>query len=193
MDISKELIHEKANYYNIDPKILWAIIRVESLYNWYVLDNPLTPKIRFEGYVFYRLLSTINKSKQISKDNYDICHKIFTINFYKDNGEEYLRLKKAMKIDWDFAQMATRWGIFQILGEQYYLCGYPDLYSFVASNYSEPNSHFINFCNFIENKGYVKYLQRKELDVFASKFRKTTFKLYNYDKKYINMFNRICS
>ena len=114
---------------NIDPAALLAVTAVESGKSGFLTDG--RPKILFEGHKFWKNLKDFQQNGKIdfgpekfAADYPEILYPSWTKKYYVGGSGEYTRLDKAILIHRDSALMATSWGKFQILGENYTLAGF---------------------------------------------------------------------
>ncbi|WP_461042856.1 N-acetylmuramidase domain-containing protein, partial [Spirosoma harenae] len=89
---------------------------VESNGFGYLPDGRIT--IRFEGHRF----------RQYTKGRFDKSHPTISHKYMrncpynKGPVSDYARLKIAMALDPDAALMATSWGLFQVMGDEFWRC-----------------------------------------------------------------------
>ena len=136
------------------------------------------PKVLFEAHVFSRL----------TKGLYDKTHpSLSSAKWNKDlyvGGEaEHFRLQEAAGIDRTAALMATSWGKFQIMGENYRECGYRSLQDFINAMYRGESGQLEAFVGFIKHTGLDKVLQRRDFTEFARRYNGPGFKRNKYDEK----------
>lgn len=97
--------------------------------------------------------------------------------------KEWQQLINARKTNEDRANMATFWGMFQIGGFNYKLCGCESIDEFVnRMSYSELEQLEL-FAAFITNTGIVKYLQDKNWAAFARKYNGPSYAKRGYHTK----------
>jgi hypothetical protein len=68
---------------------------------------------------------------------------------------QHAKLQAAVKLDRDAALMSCSWGLFQIMGENYELCGYQSIQRFVTAMYRSVDDHLKAFCQFIRHNKKV--------------------------------------
>lgn len=68
---------------------------------------------------------------------------------YSGGAKEYDRMAKAAKLDLPSAQCSASWGLFQIMGYQYAILGYPNVAAYVADAQTSETLHLQQFVKFI--------------------------------------------
>lgn len=133
------------------------------------------PVIAFEGHLFRRY----------TKNKYDETHPLLSYIYAEKAGPEWKinnknqaaawkTLTSAMELDVDAALMACSWGMFQVLGANYYKTGHRTVKEFVQEMKKGETGQlniFVNFC--IKTKGMIAALQTKDFRNMA--------RLYNGD------------
>jgi len=184
IDVSERVFNKQAKKLGLGVNVLKAVAIVESMGHGFLDYTPIKPKILFEGHVFYRLLTKAGyDTVEIAKRYPTICFKAYTRSHYRGGNEEFIRLKTAMTIDYDIALESASWGMFQIMGFNYALCGFKDVKTYVNSNYNGADNHFMNFCAFIKNRGLIKFLKDKDFSKFARYYNGVGYKSNKYDDK----------
>lgn len=93
---------------------------------------------------------------------------------------EWSQLVAARKVNLDKANMGTFWGMFQIGGFNYKMCGCATVQEFVdRMSYSEFEQLEL-FCNFIRNAGMLPALQAKNWAAFARKYNGSSYARRGY-------------
>lgn len=111
--------------YNLEVALIKAVEEVESNGNGY-LDNGLL-KILFEAHIFSRFTK-----HKYDKTNLSISSLFWNRSLYKGGIKEYLRLEEAYSLDLESALKSCSYGSFQIMGFNYKICGYNNVYEFVS-------------------------------------------------------------
>ena len=103
---------------------------------------------------------------------------------------EWTELIEARKTNAQGANMGTFWGMFQIGGFNYKLCGCESVDEFVKRNaYSELEQLQI-FAVFITNTGMVESLRKKDWRAFARKYNGPSYAKRGYHTKMANAYAR---
>ena len=69
-----------------------------------------------------------------------------------DNKQDYLRLINAYRLDQDAALKSASWGKFQIMGENFSICGAPNIRVFAAQMCKNEAGQIELLARFIRNK-----------------------------------------
>ena len=174
---------------NVEVATLKAIKYVES--GGKAIQNGI-PTMLFEGHVFWRQLESknIDPNKYV-KGNENILYKTWTKKYYtgRNNGE-YERLKKAAKINESAAYESASYGMFQIMGNNYKICGYDSAKEFFEDLCKNEDAHFYSFIKFIKAKGIVPYMQKKDWNQIAYRYNGPSYKKNNYHKKLEEMYKK---
>ncbi|MBD5370703.1 MAG: N-acetylmuramidase family protein [Bacteroides sp.] len=103
---------------------------------------------------------------------------------------EWTQLTNARRINRQGADMGTFWGMFQIGGFNYKLCGCQSVEEFVSlMSYSELEQLEL-FATFLINTGYVKDLRAKNWAAFARKYNGPSYAKRGYHTKMANAYAR---
>lgn len=106
---------------------------------------------------------------------------------------EWAQLINARKVNADGANMGTFWGMFQIGGFNYKLCGCSSVNEFVRlMSYSELEQLEL-FAAFITNAGMVEYLRTKNWAAFARKYNGPSYARRGYHTKMANAYRKFKS
>ena len=191
--IDDEDIKDQCAKIGVEPAAMKAVINTESGGSGFLANGQ--PKILFEGHIFWRHLAKKKEDGQIPEGpefyaatNPDIVYQKWTRKFYLSGEKEYTRLDKAVAIDRDSAYMATSWGKFQILGENFKLAGFNSVTDFVEAQKISETEHLKAFISFITNTKYkgqnlISYLQKKDWASFARAYNGPAYADNKYDLK----------
>ena len=167
---------------NVEVAVLKAVKTVES--GGKAMQNGI-PTMLFEGHVFWKQLQArkIDPNKYV-KGNENILYKTWTKKYYTGrNAGEYARLQKAIKINEAAAYESASYGMFQIMGNNYKVCGYNSAKEFYQALCKSEDAHFYSFINFIKAKGIVPYMQKKDWAQIAYRYNGSCYKANKYDIK----------
>lgn len=93
---------------------------------------------------------------------------------------EWTSLTNARKINADAADMATYWGMFQINGANYKLCGCESVEEMVAKVSDSEFSQLEMFAVFIQKGGMLEALRKKDWTAFARKYNGPSYAKRGY-------------
>ena len=96
------------------------------------------------------------------------------------------------KINKKAAYLSTSFGGFQIMGFNYKLAGYSNVYDFAEDMmYKDEDKHLMAFCNFVgHNKKMTKDLKNKNWAGFARRYNGAKYKKNKYDTKLKDAYNK---
>lgn len=104
--------------------------------------------------------------------------------------KEWTSLTNARKINADAADMGTYWGMFQIGGFNYKLCGCNSVEEMVKKVCESELSQLEMFAVFIRNTGMLESLKKKDWTTFARKYNGSSYAKRGYHtrmaKEYAN-------
>jgi len=150
-----------------------AVIDVESR-GGFLPDK--RPKILFERHYFSRL----------TKRKFDGSHPLISNpkwGGYKGGAAEYDRLGAAIKLDRDAALRSASWGAFQIMGDNYKICGFGSAEDFVQAMVSGEPAQLDAFVSFVKKNGLADELIRLDWAGFARGYNGPAYKANKYDAK----------
>src|SRR4051812_18506375 len=150
-----------------------AVIDVESRGGFY---SDGRPKILFERHYFCRL----------TKGEYNLSHPGISATKwggYKGGPAEYGRLAEAIALDRDAALRSASWGAFQIMGDNYKLCGFSNVEDFVKAMVAGEPEQLDAFVQFVKKSGLDDELRRLDWAGFARGYNGPAFAANHYDRK----------
>ena len=184
--LTNELIAKVANKLNLEPALLKTVTVVECGNRDGFLPSG-RPQILFEGHVMWKYLKIKLDGEgkrtylyDLAKRNPSLVYQKWTKEFYLGGEEEWKRLEAARKIDENCANLATSWGLGQIMGFNYQLCGCQSVDEMIQKM---SESH-----HFLYNSDLVKHLKAKDWDAFAKGYNGPGYKDNNYDQKLRNTY-----
>lgn len=142
------------------------------------------PTILFEGHIFWQQLEKIGMNPQnLQKGNEDIIYQHWTKSQYKGGLKEYDRLEHARAINADAADASASWGLPQIMGFNYKVCGCRSVAEFVASMTENESRQLELFVRFISGNNWVKYLSNLDWKGFAYHYNGSGYAQNQYDQR----------
>ncbi len=173
-----------------------AIYEVESQGSGFLATGEV--KILFEPHIFWKELRNkgidpqkvlnskpiLNDKKQVIGSEYDnILYPTWGTKPYGKISEQHKRLDKAVKIDRDAALKSASWGLFQILGNNYKLCGCASLQGFINKMSEGEESQLELFVNYIINSHLDDEMREEDCVGFARAYNGPMYYKNSYDKK----------
>lgn len=104
--------------------------------------------------------------------------------------KEYNQLINARKKNAEGALMGTFWGMFQIGGFNYKICGFDNVNDFVKAMAHSEFSQLEIFAHFIKNSGMLDDLKKKNWSGFARKYNGSSYARRGYHTKMANAYKK---
>jgi hypothetical protein len=122
-----------------------AVCDVESAGGGFLGNGDGRPKILFEAHTFHGLTAG-----RWDRSNPNVSSPAWDRSLYGAAGaHQYDRLAEAIALDRTAALQSASWGRFQVMGENFAVCGFPDVESFVGAMCEGEAQHlaaFVAFC-----------------------------------------------
>lgn len=142
------------------------------------------PAILFEGHIFWNQLEKNGLNpKDLVSGNENILYPKWTKEHYKGGMEEYKRLAQALKIHEKAAVCSASWGLFQIMGFNYGVCGCANAREFVDKMCSNEGAQLDLFVAFLQANKWDKYLKELDWTEFARRYNGPRYAENRYDEK----------
>lgn len=169
-----------ANLLGVQPAEIWTVIAVETAGCGFWSDR--TPQIRYERHVFSHLTHGQYDDGVISSP---------TPGGYPASGAPmYARLGQAMAKDHTAALESASWGIGQIMGENYAMCGFRSVDDMVAAMQQSEDAQLLAMANFIVSRKIAGALQGHNWAGYALAYNGTTYKQNQYDTKLATFYQK---
>ncbi|HEX5709199.1 MAG TPA: N-acetylmuramidase domain-containing protein [Pyrinomonadaceae bacterium] len=153
-----------------------AVVAVESNGGGFLPDG--RPKILFEAKYFHNL----TKGKY-DKTNPNISSPTWNRKLYKGGAKEWDRLNEAAALDRSAALQSASWGLFQIMGANYKLCGFKTIDDFVAAMEQSEGAQLKAFIGFVKSNKLDVPLRKLNWAGFAKGYNGPSYAKNAYDKK----------
>lgn len=181
--LKEEDFEMAATFIGCKKNVIKAIAEVEAAGDGFLDDEK--PVILFEGHVFYR-----NTKGKFSKSHPNICFPKWDRTKYETGKtreirgqKEWLDFFEAAKLDEPAAIMACSWGKFQILGENYNICGFETPLEFAQSMFRSEGEQLLAFIKFVKHQHLDVFLKKLDFTSFARIYNGPSFKKNKYDEK----------
>lgn len=183
MAVSLQKIQSEAKRLGVEVAALRAILEKESKGSGFNADG--TPKILYERHIMYQRLTAhfgVATAKYWATGRSDLVYsKGYGAGGYGKYSEQPKKLEAAANIDRTSALESCSWGIAQIMGYHWKLCGFSSVQQFVNAMYKSEDSQFEVFVKFLEGSGIVPYLQKLDWANVALRYNGKNYKQNNYD------------
>lgn len=174
--LTLEDYQDAAKTLQCDVEAIRAFAKVESRGSGFLPDG--RPVILFERHIFNRLL----KAKGVSCDDTSICSS--KSGGYLGGAREHDRLDKAIAVDKESALQSASWGMFQVMGFNWKVCGYASLRDFIICTNRSEKDHLDMFVGFIKsNSKLLTAVRNKDWSAAARIYNGPGYKKNNYDVK----------
>ena len=183
MAVSLQKIQSEAKRLGVEVAALRAILEKESSGSGFNADG--TPKILYERHIMYQRLTKhfgLSTAKYWATGRSDLVYsKGYGAGGYGKYSEQPKKLEAAAKIDRTSALESCSWGLAQIMGYHWELCGFKSVQGFVNAMYKSEDSQFEVFVKFLEGSGIVPYLKKLDWANVALRYNGKNYKQNNYD------------
>lgn len=178
-----------SNSIGTDIATIKAVCEVES--GGYGFISPGKPKILFEGHIFWKELKKAGlKPENYVQGNEDILYKAWDKTKYCGGSREYDKLERAIVIDRCCALKSASWGLFQIMGFNYPMCGCETIDDFVGKMKRSEGSQLDLFIEFIKRNALGGYLRDLDWEGFAKAYNGPGYRENKYDEKLESAYNK---
>lgn len=180
--ISWEQIERAAEKLGVEPCALKAVCEVESSGNGFLPSG--RPKILFEGHKFWEQLKKHGLDPAaLAAKHPNIIYPKWDKKQYKGGEKEHDRLNEAKSIHKEAALCSASWGTFQVMGFNYSLCGYKNVFAFVEAQEKDAESHLDACCRYITAMKLTQHLKNKNWAAFAKGYNGSGYAQNKYDQR----------
>jgi hypothetical protein len=162
---------------------LQAVVDVESAGRGFLNNGEV--KVLFEGHVFWKYTHG-----RYADTHPTLCYPKWTKEHYARGATadergfgEIERLEQAIELNRPAAQMSASYGMFQLMGFNFALCGYTHVGSFYDAMCRSAAEQLQAFCEYIKHVGLADELRERRWADFARKYNGSGFKANRYDDK----------
>ncbi len=174
--LSDDDYSKAAKLINCEIAAIRAVVEVESNGNGFLKDG--RPLILFEAHWF----SHFTDGKYDGR-NQNISSQKWNRKLYKGKSLEYPRLEEAINLNREAALKSASWGLFQIMGFNYDVCGFKDVEYLVSAMYASEGKQLEVFVKFIQSQKLAGFLINHDWAKFAKGYNGPSFKANDYDGK----------
>ena len=175
-------ISAAAKILNVEPCVIKAVVDVESSGSGFLSTGQI--KILFEGHTFWKEL----KKRGINPEDYalkypNVVYPKWDKSQYLGGLKEHDRLAIASGINREAALCSASYGLFQVMGFNFGLCGFANVVDFVNAHRKSESEQLNAFCKFIQSSGLVQSLASKDWVTFAKRYNGPGYAQNRYDEK----------
>lgn len=161
--LSSDDIRAAARRLNVGTASIKAVLTVETGgAGGFLSDGSGRPRILFEAHVFSRLTQG-----KYNGTHPNISSPSWNRNLYIGGAGEYQRIGMAVTLNRRAALQSASWGLFQVMGQNFGLAGWPDVEAFVTGMTESEANHLQAFLGFCSATGCADELQRGDWAGFA--------------------------
>jgi hypothetical protein len=172
--ISNQSLAIAAARINCSAAAVYAVTHVEASGMGFWKSGKII--LKFEGHVFHKLTGGA-----FDHSNPTISYPAWTERYTEYGEAGYKRFDVAFGLNPHAALMATSWGMFQIMGENYSSCGFSTVDAFVTSMKLGEDHQLLAFCTYVKTQGLDKYLRTLDWAGFALRYNGTGYRANHYD------------
>lgn len=171
-----------ASILSVEVACIKAVTEVESSGSGFNADGSV--KILFEPHVFWKQLKQRGiDPAQHKAGNEDILYMGWGEKPYGKYSAQWNRLNRARAINEDAALCSASYGIFQVMGFHFKICGFDSVQHFVNAMQESEGRQLEAFCSFVKANHLDDELRAKLWAQFALGYNGSGYKKNNYDKK----------
>lgn len=149
------------------------------------------PTILFEPHIFWKeLIKKGIKPEDHVKGNEDILYPKWDASKYGPISNQHNKLRKAILINRDAALSSASWGMFQIMGFNWSMCGVKSLQEFINAMYKDEDGHIDMFDDYICNAHLNDELVRLDWDAFALGYNGPMYRKNDYANKLAKAYSK---
>ncbi|MGI0025879.1 MAG: N-acetylmuramidase family protein [Nitrososphaera sp.] len=163
--------------------LIQAVAEVESAGSGFLNNGKV--RVLFEGHQFWRYTGG-----HYARSHPTLCHKKWTSENYSKGktadirgAGELVRLTLAMELDQVAALMSASYGLFQVMGFNFALCGYTSVETFYENMCFSADRQLYAFCEYIKSTGLDDEIRNEMWDDFAYKYNGPGYLKNRYAEK----------
>jgi hypothetical protein len=169
-------IEAAARGLGVDPAKIWAVYDVEAAGDAFIDGRPA---ILFEPHRFSKATG-----RRYDASHPNLSSRVWNRKLYpKVQAARWQQLLDAVALNVDAGFASASYGAFQILGENFAVCGAPDPWSFAWRQSQTEGDQLEAFLRFVEGRGLKGALQRGDWAAFAKGYNGTAYRENKYDEK----------
>lgn len=176
---------------NIPVAAIRAVVEIEAGTACEGFNADHTPLINFDVSMFRQAA----RRRNINLNKYKSTHAVVfnppnRKKYGSQQAAQYARLHSAMSIDTVAALEGVFWGMFQIGGFNWKLCGYDSVQDFVADMAHSERRQLEIFAKFIKAAKFDGYLRNRQWAKFSMRYNGPGYKKHRYDTRMAALYAR---
>ncbi len=184
MQLTDDDYRAVADELGINVACIKAVVSIEAGAKAEGFNKDHTPIINFDVSMFRKYA----RQRGINTTAYHRSHAVVfaapnTAKYGSYQAAQYARLLSAMTIDTVAALEGTFWGMFQIGGFNWKVCGCESVQQFVFRMAWSEREQLELFAAFITSRNLVRYLRERNWSAFALRYNGPGYKRQRYDER----------
>lgn len=180
--IRMSMVDQYANAIGLEPAFLKAVIQVESSGSGFFNNGLCT--ILFERHVFFNQVVKkfgLARAEEWASKYPNICYKTRSQSAYLGGVREWDRLNSAKNLDSECALLSASFGMFQIMGFNFGLCGYKNVGDYVSDAITSERFHIGAVAMLIKNqRPWYNAAKALNFSEFARLYNGADYASHNY-------------
>jgi len=177
-------IEAAAKELGVTPAHVQTVIEVESSGDPFADGRPT---ILFEPHRFSKATGG-----RFDKGHPTVSYPVWDPTKYpRSQAGRYAQLLQAIPLHVDAAFASASWGAFQVLGENYAVCGYESTYEFAVAQAYDECHQLEAFVRFVKARGLDEALRAGAWARFAKGYNGTAYVKNRYDVRLAQAFRKI--
>lgn len=182
-ELTEADFHLVAEQLGVEMAVIKAVVLIEAGNQMKGFWAPGIPVINFDKTMYSRFRSKVQNPSGAKGEKVPPGLKGYALS-------EWTQLINARKINAQGANMGTFWGMFQIGGFNYKLCGCKSVDEFVRLMAESELEQLELFAAFIEHAGMLEDLRKKNWASFARKYNGPSYAKRGYHTKMANAYKK---
>lgn len=167
----------------VEVAAIKAVVSIEAGHSMHGFYAPGVPVVNFDPTMYRKFAGKVSATKPDKNEKVPAGLSGYAL-------KEWTQLVNARKKNPDGANMGTFWGMFQIGGFNYKLCGCESINQFVELMSDSEFAQLELFAKFIYNTGMVTSLKNKNWAAFARKYNGAGYAKRGYHTKMANAYKK---
>lgn len=190
--IRDEMIGSYADNIGIKPNFLRAIVSIESSGAGFFNNGQCV--ILFERHIFFNQAVRKfgrKKADEWAKKYPNVCNSVRSQSAYFGGVREWDRLDQAKNLDPECALLSASYGLFQIMGFNYNICGYSTVGDYVADACESEQYQIGALAMFIKNqRGMLNAAKSLNFNEFARLYNGSAYASHGYHTRLKNAYDK---
>lgn len=183
--LTEQDFRDVAQMLGVEVAAIKAIVEIEAGPAHEGFSAPGVPIVNFD----YSMFSRYARKRGVNLANYRKSHPmVFNNRLRGSQAAVNKRLRQARSINNNAAIEGTFWGMFQIGGFNWKLCGTKDINEFLMLMSRSERDQLELFAKFVQSTGMVKHLRSKNWAAFARQYNGPSYAARGYHRKMANAY-----